>query len=168
MANEPGEGPSSVIGQVFLGAAGMAEFEAMACARPVIGHFEHGDAYPEPPPFVDARVGREIADAVIRLVDHAAERARIGERGSFATTTLSASRAALRQRLSNSWGSASACESGKGDPGGRGDTPRKGAKVFPTFAPRAGCSLWLDLWPPVCKPGFGPPSGERRIRRTRR
>lgn len=68
-----------VIGQVYLGAAGMAEFEAMACARPVIGHFEYGAAYPEDPPFVRARTASDIAEAVCRLVDDATLRGRVGE-----------------------------------------------------------------------------------------
>lgn len=68
-----------VIGQVQLGAAGMAEFEAMACARPVIGHFTYSGAYPEPAPIVPARSGREIANAVARLVDDVDLRARLGD-----------------------------------------------------------------------------------------
>ncbi len=70
-----------VIGQVNLGAAGMAELEAMACARPVISLFTFASAYPEPPPFVPARSGAEIASAVVRLVEDAGERQRIGDAG---------------------------------------------------------------------------------------
>ncbi len=70
-----------VVGQVNLGAVGMAELEAMSCARPVVCHFSFGDAYPEPPPFVAATTGRAIADAVIRLVDDPALRARTGDAG---------------------------------------------------------------------------------------
>lgn len=70
-----------VLGQMNLGAAGMAELESMACARPVIQRFDFGDAYPEPPPFVQASTGDEIAAQVIRLTDEPALRDQIGEAG---------------------------------------------------------------------------------------
>ena len=68
-----------VIGQVLLGVVGMAELEAMACARPVVSWFSHRGAYEEFPPFVRAVDGFDIATSVIRLVDDAAERTRVGE-----------------------------------------------------------------------------------------
>lgn len=68
-----------IIGQVLLGVVGMAELEAMACARPVVSWFSHRGAYDEFPPFVRAVDGFDIATAVIRLVDDSNERARIGE-----------------------------------------------------------------------------------------
>ena len=68
-----------VVGQVLLGVVGMAELEAMACARPVVSWFSHRGAYEEFPPFVRAVDGFDIAIAVIKLVDDAAERARLGE-----------------------------------------------------------------------------------------
>jgi glycosyltransferase involved in cell wall biosynthesis len=70
---------SVVVGQTNLGAAGMAEFESMSCARPVVCHFTFGHAYPEPPPFVAGKTGPEIAAAVMGLVDDAALRARLGD-----------------------------------------------------------------------------------------
>ncbi len=70
-----------VIGQVNLGAAGMAELEAMSCARPVVASFTYGAAYAEPPPFVQANTGGAIAEAVIRLVDDASLRQRTGDAG---------------------------------------------------------------------------------------
>ena len=70
-----------VIGQVNLGAAGMAELEAMSCARPVVASFTYGTAYPEPPPFVQANTGSGIAEAVVRLLDDEALRRRTGEEG---------------------------------------------------------------------------------------
>jgi glycosyltransferase involved in cell wall biosynthesis len=70
-----------VVGQVSLGAAGMAELEAMACARPVVCLFTFDAAYPEPPPFVRAQEGDEIAAAVIRMVDDPELRQRTGEQG---------------------------------------------------------------------------------------
>lgn len=68
-----------VMGQVLLGVVGMAELEAMACARPVVSWFCHRGAYEAFPPFVRAVDGFDIATAVIRLVDDADERTRIGE-----------------------------------------------------------------------------------------
>lgn len=70
-----------VMGQVFLGAAGMAELESVACARPVITWFRHNRAYPEPSPFISAVDGFDIALAVERLIDDPARRDEIGNRG---------------------------------------------------------------------------------------
>jgi len=70
-----------VIGQVNLGAVGMAELEAMSCARPVVSHFVFNAAYPEPAPFAPASSPEEIAASVIRFADDPATRAAIGEAG---------------------------------------------------------------------------------------
>ena len=70
-----------VVGQVFLGAVGMAELEAMSCGRPVITHFEYGHAYPEPPPFIQARTAGDIAREIARLVDDPELRRDLGEKG---------------------------------------------------------------------------------------
>ncbi|MEX0782493.1 MAG: glycosyltransferase family 4 protein [Dehalococcoidia bacterium] len=67
-----------VLGQVLLGAIGMAELEAMACARPVIAWYTYNHAYAEPPPLLRAVDGYDIAVAVARLVDDADEREAIG------------------------------------------------------------------------------------------
>ena len=67
-----------VLGQVHYGAIGMAELEAMACGRPLVASFRHGDAYPEPPPIAEARTGAAIAGAIERLVDDAELRAAKG------------------------------------------------------------------------------------------
>ncbi len=69
-----------VLGQVLLGALGMAELEAMDCGRPVVAWFRHADAYPEPPPVLRAVDGRDIAVAVMRLVDDADMREELGQR----------------------------------------------------------------------------------------
>jgi glycosyltransferase involved in cell wall biosynthesis len=70
-----------VLGQVLLGAIGMAELEAMACARPVIAWYTYNRAYAEPPPLGRAVDGYDIAVAVARLVDDADERDAIGMAG---------------------------------------------------------------------------------------
>ena len=70
-----------VLGWVRLGIAGMAELEAMACARPVVTWFNQAHIYPEEPPFVRAVDGRDIADAVVQLIDDPAARDRLGAEG---------------------------------------------------------------------------------------
>jgi glycosyltransferase involved in cell wall biosynthesis len=70
-----------VLGQVLLGAAGMAELEALACGRPVVTWYRYNHAYPEPPPFVRAVDGFDIATNIARLVDDADERAALAEAG---------------------------------------------------------------------------------------
>jgi glycosyltransferase involved in cell wall biosynthesis len=72
-------GHGVVIGQVKLGSLGMAELEAMACARPLVAAFRYDSAYPEPPPLARTERAAEIADAVIRLVDSPDERSRLGD-----------------------------------------------------------------------------------------
>jgi glycosyltransferase involved in cell wall biosynthesis len=59
----------------------MVELEAMACGRPVIVHFTYDGAYSEPPPFVRAHSGPEIAAAVERLIADLPERERLGAAG---------------------------------------------------------------------------------------
>jgi glycosyltransferase involved in cell wall biosynthesis len=70
-----------VLGQVRIGSAGMAELEAMACARPVITWFNEIRAYDTPPPFVPAVDAVEIAAVIQRLVDDAAMRESLGDAG---------------------------------------------------------------------------------------
>jgi glycosyltransferase involved in cell wall biosynthesis len=70
-----------VIGQVQLGALGMAEMEAMSCGRPLVGWFNYPVAYAEQPPIASANQGRAIADAVARLVDDGAAREVLGTAG---------------------------------------------------------------------------------------
>jgi len=70
-----------IVGQVHQGAVGMVELESLACGRPVVTWFTYNEAYPEPPPFVRASCGAEIAEAIRRLLADPAEAARIGQAG---------------------------------------------------------------------------------------
>lgn len=70
-----------VIGQVFLGVVGMAELEAMACARPVVCWYTFDSAYDERPPFVRAVDGFDIAHSVVRLVEDGDARQALGDEG---------------------------------------------------------------------------------------
>jgi glycosyltransferase involved in cell wall biosynthesis len=70
-----------VVGQMQLGAVGMAELEAMACGRPVISWFAYPKAYAEVPPLIRVVDGYDIALAIVDLVDHADVRQEIGDAG---------------------------------------------------------------------------------------
>jgi len=70
-----------VLGQVRIGSIGMAELEAMACARPVVTWFNDLTAYPEPPPCVTAVDAIDIANAITALVDQPETRDLVGARG---------------------------------------------------------------------------------------
>jgi glycosyltransferase involved in cell wall biosynthesis len=87
-----------VIGQVLLGVVGMAELEAMACARPVVTWFTYDRAYGELPPFIRAVDGYDIATNVIRLVDDAEERQSTGD-ASRAWVSKQHSVAAIAERV---------------------------------------------------------------------
>jgi glycosyltransferase involved in cell wall biosynthesis len=87
-----------ILGQVYQGAVGMVELEAMACGRPVVSWFTYQDAYPGPAPFVQAHLGSEIAAAVARLLDDPAECARIGAVGR-AWVERNHSAAAMAERV---------------------------------------------------------------------
>ena len=73
-----------VLDQFTFGTFGGIAPEAMACERPVVMAFDrtlHEWCFPEPPPIVDARDERSVADALGRLADDAGERARLGRAG---------------------------------------------------------------------------------------
>jgi glycosyltransferase involved in cell wall biosynthesis len=70
-----------VVGQVLLGALGMAELESIACGRPLVAWFRYDRSYPEPVPMLRALDGRDIAEAVIRLADDPMLRERLGSQG---------------------------------------------------------------------------------------
>ena len=68
-----------VMGQALVGAVGMSELESMACSRPVVAWYRFKHAYPEPPPIIRAVDGWDIAENVMRLVDDAEARQRVGD-----------------------------------------------------------------------------------------
>lgn len=70
-----------VLGQVRLGSAGMAELEAMACARPVVTWFNELHAYDEPPPYVPAVDSIDIVSAITTLADSPELRESLGAKG---------------------------------------------------------------------------------------
>lgn len=70
-----------VLGQVRIGSAGMAELEAMACARPVITWFNELSAYETAPPYVTAVDAQDIAAAVASLIDQPELRRQLGAAG---------------------------------------------------------------------------------------
>jgi glycosyltransferase involved in cell wall biosynthesis len=49
-----------VVGQVFLGAFGLSELQAMSCAKPVIASFRCEEAYPTPPSVCQAATVQEV------------------------------------------------------------------------------------------------------------
>jgi glycosyltransferase involved in cell wall biosynthesis len=73
-----------VLDQFTFGTFGGIAPEAMACERPVVMAFDralHDWCFPEPPPIVDARDERSVAEALRRLADDPAERQRLGREG---------------------------------------------------------------------------------------
>jgi len=59
-----------IVGQFELGIMGMSEMEAMACARPVVSHFEYQDWYAEAPPLALAKTEDEIVERVEELIEN--------------------------------------------------------------------------------------------------
>jgi len=57
-----------VVGQFELGIMGMSEMEALACARPVVCHFEYQDWYAEAPPLALAKQENEIVARIEELL----------------------------------------------------------------------------------------------------
>ncbi len=69
-----------VVGQFFLGALGLSELQAMSCAKPVIVNYRYPDAYPAPPPILDAQTPEEIEAHLERLYHDRAMAQALGER----------------------------------------------------------------------------------------
>ena len=73
-----------VLDQFTFGTFGGIAPEAMACERPVVMAFDralHDWCFPVPPPIVDARDERTVAEALRRLAADPGERARLGREG---------------------------------------------------------------------------------------
>lgn len=68
-----------VVGQLKLGILSMAELEAMAAGKPVIGHFAYPDWYGEPPPLIPAKNAREVT---ARISEAAKARPSLEEKGA--------------------------------------------------------------------------------------
>jgi glycosyltransferase involved in cell wall biosynthesis len=70
-----------VLGQQSLqvGALGVSELEAMACAKPVVCYFDFPEAYPEPPPILVSRTPREASEQVVELLDGSSLRSQLGQ-----------------------------------------------------------------------------------------
>lgn len=68
-----------VVGQFALGSLGLAELQAMSCAKPVIASFRYPDAYDTTPPLCDANTPDEIDRQLERLYVHRDEGAAIGQ-----------------------------------------------------------------------------------------
>lgn len=59
-----------VVGQLASGALGLAELQAMSCAKPVISSFRYEEAYPVPPPLCQAATATEVDAHLERLFQH--------------------------------------------------------------------------------------------------
>jgi len=72
---------SIILGQQSsrIGALGVSEIEAMACAKPVVCYYAYPEAYPEPPPILVSHTPEEGRDHILRLLDDAELRRKIGE-----------------------------------------------------------------------------------------
>jgi glycosyltransferase involved in cell wall biosynthesis len=73
-----------VLDQFTFGTFGGIAPEAMACERPVVMAFDralHEWCFTEPPPIVDARDARSLAEALGRLANDPGERNRLGREG---------------------------------------------------------------------------------------
>ncbi|HJT55530.1 MAG TPA: glycosyltransferase family 4 protein [Ktedonobacteraceae bacterium] len=69
-----------VVGQFVLGAIGLAELQAMSCARPVIASFRYPSAYSTPPPLCQAQTVEEIDQHLEDLFQYPEEASAIGQR----------------------------------------------------------------------------------------
>lgn len=69
----------AVVGQFAVGALGLAELQAMSCARPVIASFRYHSAYPSPPPLYQATTAEEIDAQLEAIFQHPQEARSRGE-----------------------------------------------------------------------------------------
>ena len=71
----------AVVGQFALGSLGLAELQAMSCARPVIGSFRYPSAYPRAPPLYQAAIAEEIDARISTIFQHPEEAQSDGRAG---------------------------------------------------------------------------------------
>lgn len=64
-----------------VGALGVSELEAMACAKPVVCHFAFPEAYSEPPPILVSKTAINGCQQVIQLLEDPDLGASIGQKG---------------------------------------------------------------------------------------
>jgi glycosyltransferase involved in cell wall biosynthesis len=69
-----------VVGQSFLGALGLAELQAMSCAKPVIASFRFADAYPAPPPLCQATTAQEVDEHLENVFQYPQTALELGRR----------------------------------------------------------------------------------------
>ncbi|GCF10079.1 glycosyltransferase [Dictyobacter arantiisoli] len=69
-----------IVGQFVLGSLGLAELQAMSCAKPVICSFRYRDAYPLPPPLCQAMTADEVEAQLEHLYQHPAQASILGQR----------------------------------------------------------------------------------------
>jgi glycosyltransferase involved in cell wall biosynthesis len=69
-----------VVGQFLIGTLGLAELQAMSCAKPVIASLRQPDAYPAPPPLCPADTADAVDAHLERLFDHPEEASALGGR----------------------------------------------------------------------------------------
>ena len=69
-----------VVGQVFLGALGMSELQAMSCAKPVIASFRYEKAYPAQPPLCQATTAQEVDERLEHFFQHPEAATELGQR----------------------------------------------------------------------------------------
>ncbi len=69
-----------IVGQFALGALGLAELQAMSCAKPVICSFRYGEAYSTPPPLYHANTAQEIDEHLEDLLQHPEEGVALGRK----------------------------------------------------------------------------------------
>lgn len=61
--------PGLLVGQVFVGAVGLSELEALSMGRTIICHFRYPEIYQEPPPFVQANTVEELVAAMEAYIE---------------------------------------------------------------------------------------------------
>ncbi len=73
------QGASVIVGQMETGSLGCSELESMACAKPVVCKFTHGDAYPSNPPLYNAHTSDELRERIEYILMNPQEAEKIGQ-----------------------------------------------------------------------------------------